>query len=258
MATATPIDAPEVTSEPTAPPIPPLHNGDRLTRPEFERRYDAMPYLKKAELIDGTVSIPSPDWPGPDGNLQMPSPVSQVRHSHPHFKLLYWLGLYWGETPGTEGGDNGSIRLDLDNMPQPDAYLMISPGHGGQARLGEDDFVEGTPELVAEVASSSVSFDLHAKLNVYRRHGAREYIVWRIRDGALDWFVLRDGRYERLPLGADGLYRSEVFPGLWLDPEALIRGDRRAIKQAVQEGTATPEHAAFVARLQHAAAPPAP
>lgn len=260
MATAT---RPEVSGPPTepqgqAPPIPPLRNGDKLTRPEFERRYDAMPHLKKAELIDGIVYIPSPDWPGPNGSdPKMASPVSHRRHSHPHFKLLHWLGHYWDETPGIEGGDNGSIRLDLDNMPQPDAYLMISPGHGGQATIGDDDYVEGAPELVAEVAFSSASHDLHAKLNVYRRQGAKEYLVWRIEDRAIDWFVLHEGRYDRLAPAPDGLYHSEAFPGLWLDPEALIRGDRRAIRQAVQQGLATPEHAAFVARLQQAA-PPAP
>ncbi len=29
--------------------IPPLENGDRLNRDEFEQRYEAMPSLKKAE-----------------------------------------------------------------------------------------------------------------------------------------------------------------------------------------------------------------
>ena len=264
MATATRSEAAERMAEAETPaqvllPIPPLRNGDYLTRPEFERRYDAMPGMKKAELIDGIVYIPSPDYPSRKGfDPNKASPVSHRGHSHPHFKFLYWLGLYWAETPGTEGGDNGSIRLDLDNMPQPDVYLLISPDHGGQARIDEDDYVAGAPELVAEVAFSSVSKDLHAKLETYRRHGAKEYLVWRIEDRAIDWFVLRDGRFERLAPGADGWYRSETFPGLWLDPAALIRGDRRAIRQAVQQGTTTPEHAAFVARLRQAAAPQPP
>jgi Uma2 family endonuclease len=221
--------------------IPPLENGDRLTREEFERRYDAMPELKKAELIEGVV--------------YMGSPVSHRRHSRPHLNVGGWLCHYLSATPGLDGGDNGSIRLDPDNMPQPDAFLMILPEFGGQARISDDDYIEGSPELVVEVASSSVSYDLHAKLNVYRRKGAREYLVWRVRDRAFDWFVLRDGRYDRIEPSPDSTIRSEVFPGLWLDPQAMIRGDLAAVFQVVQQGIDSPEHAAFVAKLRDAARP---
>jgi Uma2 family endonuclease len=224
--------------------IPPLENGDRLTRAEFERRYDAMPHLKKAELIEGIV--------------YMGSPVNHERHGRPHFRLIGWLDRYVEATPGVDGGDNSSLRLDLDNMPQPDAFLYVLPTRGGQARIDEDDYIEGAPELVAEVASSSVSYDLHAKLHAYRRNGVREYVVWRVRDQTIDWFVLREGRFELLQPGPDGVYRSEVFPGLWLDPAALIRGDRATMARAVQQGLATPEHAAFVARLQPPPDAPAP
>src|SRR4051812_20108352 len=103
-----------------APAIPPLQPGDRLTRAEFERRYDATPNLKKAELIEGVV--------------YMPPPVSDG-HSSPHFDLIGWLSIYRAATPGTAGGDNGSLRLDLDNMPQPDAFLRILESHGGQSRI---------------------------------------------------------------------------------------------------------------------------
>jgi len=126
--------------------------------------------------------------------------------------------------------------VDLDNEPQPDAYLMIEPERGGQARISEDDYVEGAPELVAEIASSSVSYDLGKKLNSYRRNGVREYIVWRVLDREVDWFVLHEGRYEPLPPAADGLLRSTVFPGLWLDPAALIRGDLATVLAVVQQG----------------------
>ena len=138
-------------------------------------------------------------------------------------------------------------------MPQPDAFLYIFPELGGQVRISEDDYIEGAPELVAEVASSSVSYDLHDKLNVYRRNQVREYVVWRVRNQAIDWFVLREGRYERLAPGADGIYRSETIPGLWLDPEALIRDDRAGVARVDQQGMASPEYVAFVARLQAAA-----
>jgi Uma2 family endonuclease len=220
--------------------IPPLENGDRLTRPEFERRYDAMPGLKKAELIEGVV--------------YMPSPVS-VDHDGPHFDVITWLGMYRLATPGVRGGDNGSLRLDLDNMPQPDAYLMILPTHGGQARIEPDRYVSGAPELVVEVAASSVSYDLHDKLDAYRRNGVSEYLVWRVLDGAIDWFILREGRYDRLAPEDSGVYKSQVLPGLWLDAAALLRGDLATVAQVLQQGLASAEHAEFVTRLgQHAGA----
>jgi len=222
--------------------VPPLENGDRLTRDEFERRYEAMPHLKKAELIEGVVYVPSP-----------------VRHRHhgaPHAHLISWLGQYAAGTPGVEVSDNSTVRLDLDNEPQPDALLVIDPARGGQARLSSDDYIEGSPELVAEVASSSVSYDLHAKLHVYRRNGVREYLVWRVLEQAIDWFVLRAGQYERLSMDANRLLRSEVFPGLWLDPAALVRGDLRTVLAMVQQGLGSPEHTTFVARLNPPATPP--
>jgi hypothetical protein len=219
--------------------IPPLQNGDRLTRAEFERRYDAMPHVKKAELIEGVV--------------YMPSPVCHTDHGRPHFKVITWLGRYCDETPGVDGGDNSTLRMDLDNEPQPDAFLMVLPSHGGQAEIDSNGYVVGAPELVAEVAASSVSYDLNVKLNAYRRNGVREYIVWRVLDGTIDWFVLREGVYERLIPDAAGIYRSEVLPGLRLDAAALIRGDRTAVVRALEEGLAGDEHAALVSRLERAA-----
>lgn len=225
-------------AKPTEPsePVQPLENGDRLTRAEFERRYEAMPDLKKAELIEGEVYVASP--------------VRHRRHSKPHSQIHGWLSVYVAGSPGVEAGDNGSIRLDLDNEPQPDAYLMIEQERGGQARISDDDYVEGAPELVAEITSSSVSYDLGKKLNAYRRNGVCEYIVWRVLDREIDWFVLHDGRYEPLPPTSDGLLRSKVFPGLWLDPAALISGDLARVLAVVQEGVTSHEHADFAARLR--------
>jgi Uma2 family endonuclease len=219
-----------------------LENGDRLTRVEFERRYDAMPKLKKAELIEGVVYLPSP--------------VRHRQHGAPHAHLIGWLGQYAANMPGVEVGDNSSVRLDLDNEPQPDALLLIDPARGGQTHISDDGIIEGAPELVAEVASSSVSYDLHAKLHVYRRNGVREYIVWRVLERQIDWFVLRAGQYERFLVDAQGLLRSEIFPGLWLDPAALVRGDLRTVLTIVQHGLASPEHGAFVTRLHPPTAAP--
>ncbi len=224
-------------AEPLAgePEIPPLEPGDRLTRDEFERRYQAMPHLKKAELIEGIV--------------YMPSPVRMYRHGIPQAHLITWLGTYSAATPGVVSADNTTARLDLDNEPQPDAMMLIEPGRGGQVRISDDDYVEGAPELVAEIASSSVSFDLHTKFHVYRRCGIKEYVVWRVIDRAIDWFVLSAGAYERLDPAKDGLLKSRIFAGLWLDPQALIAGDLARVLAVVGAGIASSEHAAFAASL---------
>lgn len=216
--------------------IPPLEPGDHLTRDEFERRYEATPGVKKAELIEGVVFMPPPA-------------VRWDYHGSPHSNLMYWVVHYRTATPGLVVGDNSSIRLDLDNEPQPDAAMVIDARHGGQARFGSDGYLEGAPEFVAEVSGTSVSIDLNAKLRVYRRNGVREYLVWRVREHAIDWFALRKGEYERLS-AVDGVMRSEVFPGLWLDPLALINDDAGTAIRVLNEGLSTPEHAEFVSRLK--------
>lgn len=218
------------------PDTPPLEDGDRLNRAEFERRYDAMPNVKKAELIEGEV--------------HMPSPVGFERHAAPHADLIGWLSVYRSVTPGVRVADNASIRLDLDNMPQPDAAVMIDPRLGGQTQTSVDDYIVGGPELVAEVSSSTVSIDLHTKFQVYRRNGVQEYLVWRVRDQAIDWFVLRDSEFERLPAESDGTLRSRAFPGLWLSPAALLAGDLATVLRILQQGLALDSHAEFVRRLQ--------
>ena len=128
---------------------PLLEAGDRLTRDEFERRYQRVPHVKKAELIEGTV--------------YMPSPVRARKHAIPHGHLGGWLVLYASETPGVECADNSTVRLDLDNEPQPDLVLMKLPDKGGQARISADDYIEGAPELAVEIVGSSRAYDLHQK-----------------------------------------------------------------------------------------------
>jgi Uma2 family endonuclease len=244
MSVSTPRATPNPPVEPSDRPgaIPPLNEGDRLTRDEFERRYDAMSNLRKAELIDGVVHVPSP--------------VRQRRHSAPHFRLIGWLFNYRARTPGLEGGDNPSVRLDLGSMPQPDCLLFISPEYGGQAKIDEDDYVSGGPDLVAEVAASSAHYDVNDKFEVYRRHGVREYLMWRVLDREIDWFALREGRYEKLSLADDGILRSTIFPGLWLDPDALLRDDCNTLLDVLQRGLDSPEHAAFKDQLQRAKGEP--
>jgi Uma2 family endonuclease len=217
-----------------------LKSGDRLTRDEFERRYDATPGLKMAELIDGIVHCPLPSRWGTE--------------AVPRADLIGWVGYYHAFTAGTQAGAHPSIRLDPVNEPQPDVALIIQPSHGGQTLISADGYLEGGPELVAEVVANRVRLALiDAKRRLYQNHGVREYVVWRVLDGEIDWFVLRDGAFVRLPLDASGRYRSEVFPGLWLDPAALVAGDP-AILAVLHQGLASPEHAAFVARLAQQAA----
>jgi Uma2 family endonuclease len=215
--------------------IPPLESGDRFTRHEFERRYTAMPHVKKAELIEGIVYVASP--------LRFNS------HGKPHGDLIIWLGTFKVYTPGIELGDNVTVRLDLDNEPQPDVVLLVNEQLGGQARISGDDYIEDAPELVAEVAASKAAIDLYDKKKVYRRNGVQEYIVWQSLENKLDWFSLQNGQYVSLTPDANGVIKSIVFPGLWLNVTALLAGDMINVLNALQQGLNSQEHVDFVKRL---------
>jgi Uma2 family endonuclease len=214
---------------------PPLENGDRLTRWEFERRYQARPDIKKAELIEGVV--------------YMPSPVHFQSHSEPHSWIIGWLVTHCAATPSVRLGDNATVRLDLDNEIQPDALLRLEPAAGGHSRISEDDYIEGAPELVVEIAASSASYDLHDKLRAYRRNGVQEYVVWRVYDRQVDWLALTKGEYVSLAPDTSGVVHSQVFPGLRLAVAALLDGDLAKVLAELQQGLATAEHAAFVEHL---------
>ena len=223
---------------PTPETLPPLENGDRLTRLEFERRFDAMPNLKKAELIEGVV--------------YMPSPVRVKSHGTPQGRIMGWIFNYCAATPGVDFADNATLRLDPDNEPQPDAMLWINEAAGGRARISEDDYLEGAPELIVEIAASTASYDLHDKLKVYRRNGVQEYLVWRVYDRQIDWFYLEAEQYARLSPDTEGTLESRVFPGLRLDADALILGDLARVLAELQKGIASDVRTAFVERLSAA------
>ncbi|QDT39773.1 Uma2 family endonuclease [Stratiformator vulcanicus] len=222
--------------EESATEVPPLVNGDHLTLPEFLRRYEAMPELKKAELIDGRV--------------YMGSPVRTDRHGEPHSDLIGWLSFYKASTPGVGTADNSTVLLDIDNSPQPDASLRIKPEYGGQTRMTEKGYIQNAPELVCEVAASSASYDLHEKLHAYRRSGVREYLVWMTQSQSIAWFVLREGNFEQLDLDDSGRIESETFPGLVLDVQALVEGDLKQVLDVLAEGMKSEAHHAFVDRLK--------
>jgi len=215
--------------------IPPLENGDLLSRAEFERRYTAMSDLKKAELIEGIV--------------YMASPLRFEPHAEPHADLMIWLGNYKIATPGVRLGDNPTVLLDVDNEPQPDAVLLIDAQCGGQSRLSNDGYIELAPELVAEIAASSATIDLRDKKRVYRRNGVKEYLVWQVTDNRLDWFCLQDGEYISLEPDAEGIIKSQVFPGLWLFVSALLAGDMSQVIATLQTGLASEVHQQFIQQL---------
>lgn len=216
--------------------IPPLTNGDKLTRYEFERRYNAVSKPKKAELIEGIVYI-------------MPAALRFRSHGQPHGRILTWLGNYEAITPGVALGVEPTVRLDLDNEPQPDAVLIILPEAGGQTRISEDDYIDGPPELVVEIAASSVAIDLHGKKQAYRRNGVREYIVWQVLDEKLSWFSLEQGEYLELAPNEEGILKSLVFPGLWLAVNELLTGNMQVVLNVLQAGLQSVEHADFIEKL---------
>jgi Uma2 family endonuclease len=227
--TAGSIPRPEASTPEFSAPL--LEAGDRLNRDEFERRYHRMPHIKKAELVEGIVYIPSP--------------VRARKHGKPNNLLGAWLAVYESETPGVECFDNSTVRLDLDNEPQPDLVLIKAPAKGGQAIISEDDYIEGAPELAVEIVGSSRAYDLHQKKGAYRRNGVCEYIAWITDEERLVWWQLREAEYHEIVLDGGGLLKSLVFPGLWLDVPALLRRDLRSLLVTLRRGLSSPEHAAF-------------
>jgi len=214
---------------------PILENGDLLSRSEFERRYQAMPRLKKAELIEGIV--------------YMASPLRFKSHAQPHANAMGWLWYYTIATPGAFLGDNPTVRLDMDNELQPDAVLLIDPTRDGQTRIDEQDYIEGAPELIIEIAASTASIDLRDKKRVYRRNGVKEYLVWQVTSNRLNWFSLKGEEYIELLPDAKGIIKSQVFPGLWLSVSALLAGDMQDVLTNLQAGLSSTEHQEFVQRL---------
>ncbi|MBM3884104.1 MAG: Uma2 family endonuclease [Verrucomicrobia bacterium] len=215
-----------------------LENGAHLSAHEFLRRYAAMPEVKKAELINGIV--------------YMGSPVRLDQHGEPDNLIQTWLGTYCIPTPGVKAATHSTIRLGPDDVPQPDGLLRILPERGGQTRVDAKGYLLGAPEFVVEVAASSASLDAREKLASYRRAGVREYLVWRTEDDAVDWWMLEEDEYRPLTAGDDGVLRSRVFPGLWLDVEALLAGDGTRLMATLRAGLAGPEHAHLGIRVAEA------
>ena len=213
--------------------FPPLVAGEHLDQPTFHERYEAMPDGTWAELVGGVVYMPSP-----------------VRNDHgePDDDVTYWLGHYKRHTKGLRSGKNSTVILDVSGEVQPDGHLRIPQALGGQTRI-ERGFIVGAPEMVIEISRSSRHYDLNEKKGDYERAGVREYLVVELDPDRIHWFIRGRNRFRKLRPGPDGIYRSEVFPGLWLDPEAFYAQDLDRLIEVLEQGLATPEHAAFAAEL---------
>jgi Uma2 family endonuclease len=188
-------------------PSLPLESGECMHSREFLRRYERMPQVKKAELIEGVV--------------YMGSPVS-VRHAKPDGVVQGWLVAYASRHPETEALPNATVILDPENTVQPDALLRRLPEHDGLTRVNEDGYLVGPPELIVEVASSSASIDLRDKRRAYCRNGVREYLVWLVAEARLEWFCLEEDEYRTQSPDAHGMLHSRGFPGLRLPVAALL------------------------------------
>jgi Uma2 family endonuclease len=218
---------------------PLLVEGDRLDSDEFLARYEQMPGIK-AELIDGVVYI--------HGDGTTPGLVT-IRHGDVTGGVIGWLSAYRIRTPGVRESFNPTVRLTKRRTPQPDALLRVLPEYGGQTRL-EGGYIVGPPELVVEVSGSTKANDRIHKRRDYERGGVAEYVIFGLDPDEIFWHARRDGKLVELPAPADGVYRSESFPGLWLDVAAFWADDGPALVATLERGLASPEHAAFVARLR--------
>lgn len=211
------------------PKVPPLEGGDRLKLAEYFRRYEATGETRHFELIEGIVYC--------SGRVSSD-------HASAHSDLAGITGYYRALTPHVKGAIGPTIKLDDRNCPEPDLVLWIRTERGGQVSI-QDGYLVGAPELIGEIAMTSVSRELHDKRIAFERAGVREYIVWRVWDKVIDWFVLQDGRYRRLEPDGQGVLKSMVFPGLWIHPRALLDGDLPRVFEVLKQGIATSEHDEF-------------
>lgn len=212
--------------------IPPLENGDHLSATEFLRRYEAMPHVKKAELIQGVV--------------HMASPVPARDHGRKDNLIQGWLGNYAEATPGVEAYSNSTAKFGPDDVPQPDIMLCLPTERGGQSRLNANGYIVGAPELAVEITASTASYDMREKLETYRRFGVLEYVIWLTEKREIQWLRLDDDEYQPMQADHEGILKSHAFPGLWMDVNAMLAYNRTNARLALERGLKSAEHAAFI------------
>ena len=234
--------------------IPLLRDGDRMGVDEFLRRYAADPVVYSAELLQGVVHI-TRRRESQNGKEMIVPPISAGGHSQPHASLITWLGSYAAFTEGVAAlSPITTILPSRTTGLEPDAVIRILPESGGGSTIGGDGFLHGTPELLAEISFTSGSRDFGKKYDAYEAEGVPEYLIWRTAEKEVHWFALKRKKYVALEPHSDGTLRSGQFPGLWLDVPALLAGDMAKVLATLQQGIASPEHAAFVSKLRKAAA----
>jgi Uma2 family endonuclease len=214
--------------------VPPLDNGDRLDQKTFHERYESMENHVRAELIGGIVYMASPQ---------------KRPHSRTTLLVGHWLGEYEEWTPGTEVLAGATDIMGSASQPEPDHCLFVLPQFGGSVGFNESDYLTGAPELIVETAATTESRDLHQKKDDYEKARVREYVVVALRSRKVFWFIRRHGKFAAMGPGQDGIFRSKIFPGLWLDPEALLERNRARLLTVLREGLASKGHHAFVAKL---------
>lgn len=210
-----------------------LIDGMRLSRDEFLRRWDQLPEVKFAELIDGVVRLPSP---------------LSLEHGDIDNLLAWWTRTYAFETPGTKSSSNATWLMGED-APQPDQSLRLLPEYGGQSSL-RGRLAFGAPELAIEVSFASTPIDLHEKYRLYESSGVQEYLVVLVQSREVRWHHLEGDSYRLLEMDGEGLLCSVVFPGLWLDAAALFNEDEDRFQSVTRDGLASPEHGTFVEWLR--------
>jgi Uma2 family endonuclease len=215
--------------------VPPLHPGDRLSQREFHRRYEAYEDDTKFELIGGIVYMMAP---------------AGFEHGKSGFDICGLLLWYEARTPGVVGVSGATVILSDASEPQPDVALLIAPEYGGQTklkRIRHKDYVEGPPELILEVAHSTVAIDLHAKRDDYRTNGVLEYIVICLEEGVIRWFDLPSD--QELRVDKQGVLKSVNFPGLWIDTVAFFQRNSGRMMKTLERGIANKDHEEFVKKL---------
>ncbi|MFT3878951.1 MAG: Uma2 family endonuclease [Gemmatales bacterium] len=213
--------------------LPLLYDGQRLDRETFHRLYEASPELKRVQLIEGIV--------------HMPSPMRFVQHANPQTCINGWLFCYSSQTPGVRNGGSATLKIDTENEFEPDGMLFYDQG---QLVIADDGYLEGVPELVVEVSASTISVDSKEKFRVYEKQGVKEYLLWNTQADTITWFARNKNKFVAMKPNRAGIIQSKTFPGLWLDVAAMLEGDLTQVMKTLNEGLTSGPHVKYVKRFE--------
>lgn len=213
--------------------LPLLYDGLRLDRVTFHRLYEASPELKRVQLIEGIV--------------HMPSPMRFVQHANPQTCINGWLFCYVTQTPGVNTGGSATLKIDDENEFEPDGMLFYD---NGQLIIADDGYLEGVPELAVEVTASTFTIDSKEKFRVYEKHGVKEYLLWNTEAGTITWYARHKDKFVPMKSNRAGILKSKIFPGLWLEVAAMREGDMTQVMKTLYEGLASAPHRQYVKRFK--------